>query len=103
MAQRKDEQPAETLGVRLRIARVRMRWNLRDLSAATGIAVSLLSRYERDKLVPTTVRLQILASAFAKTVHDFGNAIASGDAAGAQAASGEMTDASGQLPAGYCP
>jgi transcriptional regulator with XRE-family HTH domain len=67
---RPEDLPQETLGLRLLLARTRMRWTLAELSAETNITESMLSRYERDKALPSTDRLIRLARALGTTPND---------------------------------
>ncbi len=56
------------VGLRLRGMRVRREWTLQDLSARSGLSVSMLSQVERDLASPSIRSLQRLAETFAVPV-----------------------------------
>lgn len=57
-------------GVRLKRLRLCKGWSLRELSAATGIDFTTLSRYERGSYAPQRRKLPILAAALGAEVND---------------------------------
>lgn len=66
-----DALPTSTragIGVRLRSMRLRREWTLQELSARSGLSVSMLSQVERDLASPSIKSLQRLAENFAVPV-----------------------------------
>lgn len=73
--EQEDETPIATLadmhagiGGRLRTMRLRREWTLQELSARSGLSVSMLSQVERDIASPSIRSLQRLAETFAVPV-----------------------------------
>ena len=74
-----DERSLATVGPRLRALRQRRDTTLADLSAATGISVSTLSRLESGSRRPTLELLLPLARAHGVTLDELVDAPATGD------------------------
>lgn len=59
-----------SIGMNLKVLRLRNRYKQNDVARETGISVYLISHYERNEMGPTEEKLETLAQFYGVTVEE---------------------------------